>query len=115
MHSRLMTLLFAGLVAGTLISGTALAQTDPGHPRINEINQREDNQQNRIDNGLKDGQMTTGQAARDEKRDARVERQMGRDEARHGGHITKREQRRMNRELNHNSHDIHRQRHHEVK
>ena len=57
------------------------------------------------------GQINPNQAARDERRDARVERQLKRDEAKHGGHITKREQAKLNRELNHNSKAIHNQRH----
>lgn len=111
MKTRLMTLIFTGLLASSMLSGAASAQDVPGHPRVNEVDQRLENQQQRIDNGVKDGQMSQGEAARDEKRDAKVERQLSRDEAKNGGHITKAEQRHMNRELNHDSHKIHRQRH----
>jgi hypothetical protein len=109
-----MNLIFTSIVASAMFASPVLAQTaqpDPGHPRVNEVDDRLANQQNRINNGVANGQMTQGQANRDEKRDARVERQATRDEARHGGHLTKREQRHMNRELNHNSRNIHRQRH----
>ena len=95
------------------LSGPVFAQAvadDPGHPRVNEIQSRIDNQESRINQGLGQGQMTGKQAARDEARDARVERQLQRDEAKHGGHITKREQAKLNRELNHNSRAIHKQR-----
>lgn len=114
MKYRLATYALTGLVAG-LLSTAALAQTtdnDPGHPRINQVDQRLQNQNNRIQNGVQDGQMTPGQAKRDEKRDSRVEHQEQRDESKQGGHLTKGEQRHFNRELNRNSHDIHRQRHH---
>ncbi len=93
-----------------VLAGPVLAQEDPGHPRVNEVQGRIDNQERRIDQGINKGQLTPGQAARDTRRDARVERQLKRDEAKHGGHITKAEQAKLNRELNHNSRDIHRQR-----
>lgn len=95
-----------------LLSGPVFAQeaTDPGHPRVNEIQGRIDNQENRVNQGLGDKQLTGKQAAHDNARDARVERQLQRDEAKHGGHITKAEQKKLNHELNHNSHDIHNQR-----
>lgn len=109
--SLLASLAFATLLA----SGAAMAQTttdptDPGHPRVNEIDQRLENQQNRVNQGLSDKQMTPGQAQHDEKVDNRVEKQLTNDEAKNGGHITKGEQRHMNKELNHNSKRIHEQR-----
>jgi len=84
--------------------------TDPGHPRVNEVDQRLNDQQQRIDNGVKDGQINAKQAARDSARDAKVARQESRDEAKNGGHLTKAEQGKMNRELNKDSADIHNQR-----
>jgi hypothetical protein len=104
------TLPIAALLA-MAIAGPVLAQEqDPQHPRVNEIQGRIDNQEGRINQGLGKGQITPGQASRDSARDARVERQLQHDEAKHGGHITKREQARLNRELNRNSRAIHRQR-----
>ncbi len=95
-----------------LLSAPAFSQdVDPGHPRVNEIQGRIDNQQIRTNQGIGQGQINGKQAARDEARDARVERQLQRDESKHGGHITKREQATLNRELNHNSKAIHNQRH----
>ncbi len=101
----------AALLLAVMISGPVFAQEDPGHPRINEVQGRIDNQEKRIDQGINKGQLTPGQAARDTRRDARIERQLKRDEAKHGGHITKGEQAKLNRELNRNSRAIHNQRH----
>ncbi|MFY9640674.1 MAG: hypothetical protein WCD20_13125 [Rhodomicrobium sp.] len=98
--------LFAVIFAGPLFAQEGM---EPGHPRVNEVQGRIDNQENRVDHGINSGKLTPGEAARDTRRDARVERQMKRDEAKHGGHITKGEQAKLNRELNHNSRDIHRQ------
>jgi len=99
----------AVLVSG--VSGAAMAQTVPGHPRINEVDQRLENQQDRIDAGVNKGQINAKQEARDNARDTRVAQQLSADEAKNGGKITKGEQRRLNRELNRNSRRIYKQRH----
>ena len=99
----------AVLVSG--VSGAAMAQTVPGHPRINEVDQRLENHQDRIDAGVNKGQINAKQEARDIARDTRVAQQLSVDEAKNGGKITKGEQRRLNRELNRNSRRIYKQRH----
>jgi hypothetical protein len=106
-----------GLVMGAaLASGQVMAQaapqTDvPGHPRVNEVNNRLDNQQNRIDKGLANGTMTQKQAERDETHDANIARRESVDEAKHGGHLTKGEQNRLNRSENRDSRHIYKQKH----
>lgn len=104
----------AAFVVSTAIAATAMAQTAdvPGHPRVNEVNQRVDNQQNRINNGLANGTMNGKQAARDEKRDANIAQRTSADEAKHNGHLTKKETRNLNHAENRNSRDIHRQKAH---
>ncbi len=101
----------AGAVFVLLGSGAALAQNVPDHPRVNEVNQRLDNQQQRIDNGLANGTLSGKQAARDESHDANIARRESVDEAKHGGHLTKGEQNRLNRSLNRNSRHIYKQKH----
>ena len=64
---------------------------------------REVPRRHRIAEGVQHGQINRWQAMRDERHDARVERQLVRDEAMHDGHITLGEQYRMNRELDRNS------------
>jgi hypothetical protein len=102
-----------GLVA-TLACATASAQVTPvyipGHGRINQVDQRLANQQNRIDAGLASGQMSAQQAFRDERQDANIAARENRDEAEHGGHLTAQEQQNLNRSLNHDSNRIHYQR-----
>ena len=106
--------LAAVLSAGILASAGAMAQTSdpniPGHPRVNEVDQRIDNQQQRIDNGVKDGQITPAQQTRDENHLNKVSNEMSADQAKNGGHITKAEQNKMNNQLNKNSKRIHHQR-----
>jgi hypothetical protein len=111
-------------VGGLLSLGAASAQTqdsntsgagpgvvDPNHPRVNEVNQREQNQQDRIANGVKNGTMTPGQAAHVEKQEQHIENQEKADMAAHNGHLTKREQRQLNKEQNRTSKEIYKDKH----
>jgi hypothetical protein len=92
-------------------SSFAMAQDVPDHPRVNEVNQRLDNQQARINQGLANGTMTGKEAARDEAHDANIAKRESVDEAKHDGHLTKAEQNRLNKSENKNSRRIYRQKH----
>jgi hypothetical protein len=103
-----------GLLAlSALVSGTVMAQDTsvPGHPRVNEVNQRLDNQQNRVQKGVADGQIGAKQAVRDDKQDANIAQRESADEAKHNGHLTKGEDKRLNKSQNHDSRRIRSQRH----
>src|SRR5271155_2063410 len=95
----------------TNTSGAGPGQVDPGHPRVNEVNAREQNQQDRIANGVKNGTMTPGQAARVENREQHIENQEKADMAAHNGHLTKAEQNKLNREQNRTSKQIYKDKH----
>lgn len=102
----------AAIASGSVMAQTAPANNDvPGHPRVNEVNNRLQNQQNRVDNGLKNGTMSQAQAQRDDQHDENIARRESADEARHGGHLTKQEQRNLNRSENGNSRRIYKQKH----
>jgi hypothetical protein len=101
-------------VGGLMFAGSASAQTqttsgagpdqvDPGHPRVNQVNGRETNQQNRIANGVKNGQLTPGQTAHLERGEQRLQNNEKRDMAKDNGHLTKKDQRQLDREANHMS------------
>jgi hypothetical protein len=111
---RLQKLIAATVLSIASLSGAAFAQATspdvPGHPRVNEVNQRLANQQNRINAGVADGQINGKQAARDESHDANIARRESVDEAKNGGHLTKNEQSNLNKSENKNSARIHRQR-----
>jgi hypothetical protein len=108
----LTSLAIAALMAsgGAAVAQNAAAVPDPGHPRVNEVQQRIDNQQNRVDRGVSDGQINAKQAAHDDAKLGREQSSLNRDEAKDGGHITKGEQRNLNKRLNAGSRQIHRQR-----
>jgi Skp family chaperone for outer membrane proteins len=102
------------LLSAAFASGAVMAQTAPqdvpGHPRVNEVNNRLENQQNRIQAGVKDGQINAKQEARDEKQDANIAQRESADEAKHNGHLTKQEQHNLNKSENRDSRRIHKQR-----
>jgi len=98
-------------VGGLMITGSASAQTsttsgagpgvvDPGHPRVNQVNGREENQQQRIGNGVKNGTLTSKQTANLENRETSVQNREKADMAKNNGHLTKPEQNGINRQQN---------------
>jgi len=123
MSSKITNFLSVLAVGGLLFAGSAAAQTstntsgagpgvvDPNHPRVNEVNQREQNQQNRIGNGLKNGTLNSKQATNLEKRETSVQNREKRDMAAHNGHLTKAEQNGINRQQNRISKSIYKDKH----
>ena len=104
-------------VSGLMIVGSASAQTsttsgagpgvvDPGHPRVNEVNGREGNEQQRIANGVSSGKLNSQQTANLENRETSVQNREKADMAAHNGHLTKGEQRGINRQQNRISRSI---------
>jgi hypothetical protein len=92
-------------------SGAGAGQVDPGHPRVNQVNQRETNQQNRIANGIKNDKLTPGQAARLERGEQRLQNNEKKDMAKDNGHLTKQNQKQLNKEANHMSKKIYKDKH----
>jgi hypothetical protein len=108
--------LFTAAAAGLLLAGSAAAQAgagavDPGHPRVNEVNNRQTRQQHRIANGVKKGSLNAKETSNLEKRGASVQKQEQKDMAKHNGHLTKAEQRKLNKRENHISRSIYRDKH----
>jgi len=107
-------LMFTGFAAAqntTDNSGAGPGVVDPGHPRVNEINQREQHQQNRIANGIKNDQLSPQQTANLERREASVQSREQKDMAAHNGHLTKAEQNSINRQQNRISKSIYKDKH----
>ena len=107
-------LMFAGSAAAqtaTTTSGAGPGVVDPGHPRVNEVNRREENQQKRIANGINKGSLNPKETVNLEKREASVQKQEQADMAKHNGHLTKAEQRHLNRRENRISRSIYKDKH----
>ncbi len=92
-------------------SGAGAGNVDPGHPRVNQVNQREQHQQNRIANGVKSGQLTPGETRRLERGEQRLQHNEKKDMAKDNGHLTKQDQRQLNHEANHMSKRIYKDKH----
>jgi len=93
-------MLSCAIVAVIGFSSTGFAQTN-----TQRIDRREQNQQNRVADGVKDGSITSGEAARIERGEAKIQRDEA--AAKADGVVTGRERARLNRELNHTSREIH--------
>jgi hypothetical protein len=77
----------------------------------NEVDDREANQQQRTAEGLRSGQMTSGEAARTNENQARVAQQVHNERTANGGALTKQEKQQANREENKNSKQIYNEKH----
>lgn len=115
--NTLLTLALGGLLVGSAVAQTTSSSTtsgagpgvyDPNHPRVNQVNSREQNQQDRIANGIKNDKLSPGQTAKLEKQENHIAKQEKKDMAKHNGHLTKGEQVKLNKDLNHTSREIHR-------
>ncbi len=96
-------MLACAIVAVIGFSSIGYAQTKT--PRVDR---REQNQQNRVADGLKDGSITSGEAAKIERDESKIQRDEAKAKA--DGVVTPRERARLNRELNHTSREIRRDR-----
>jgi hypothetical protein len=81
------------------------------HYGNNEVGQRRENQQDRIANGIRNGSMTAGEAARTENREQGINEQVRADRAANGGKLTGQERGQINREQNGASRQIYREKH----
>src|SRR5262245_64746263 len=92
-------MLTCAIVAVIGFSSIGYAQTNT--PRVDR---REQNQQKRVAGGLKDGSITSREAAKIERDEEKIQRDEGRAKA--DGVVTTRERARRNRELNPTSREI---------
>jgi hypothetical protein len=81
------------------------------HYGDNKVGQRRENQQDRIAEGIKSGQMTAGEAARAEKQQQGIHKQVAADRKANGGKLNAREKKQINKEQNAASRNIYRHKH----
>ncbi len=86
------------------------AQTQNVNPK-SEVGQRQRNQQERIAQGIKSGQLKPGETARLEGHETAVNREIHNDRAANGGKLTPAEKAKVNRQENRNSARIYRDKH----
>jgi hypothetical protein len=76
-----------------------------------EVGKRAENQQDRIAQGVKSGQLTAGETARLENREAKINKEVRNDRAANGGKLTPQERAKVNRQQNRTSRQIFRDKH----
>ncbi len=91
------------------VPATAVPPTPPNQKPT--INQREENQQDRIAQGIKSGQLTAGEAANLETKEAAINNEVRADRKVNGGKLTQAERVQVNHQLNHTSRQIYRDKH----
>ena len=89
------------IAAGLMITGL----------NAQKIKARQENQQDRIAQGVKSGQLTAGETANLEHKEARVNREIRHDRKQNGGNLTNNEKRQINRQQNRLSRQIYRDKH----
>jgi len=99
----------AVLMAGTVAVAQDQSATDP-KPKT-EVGQRKENQQDRIANGVQSGQLTAGETANLEKKEAAINKETAADRAANGGKLTTAEKAQVNRQQNHLSNQIYQDKH----
>jgi broad specificity phosphatase PhoE len=100
MTSTLLTL----ILTGTLIGATGLAQAQ-------EIQERKENQQDRIANGVANGSLTPHETANLEHKEAGLNKEIRHDRRQNGGNLTNKEKAQVNRQQNKLSRNIYRDKH----
>lgn len=89
------------ITTGLMISGVSAG----------EIQKRKENQQDRIAQGVKSGQLTAGETANLEHKEAKLNREIRHDRRQNGGNLTNKEKRQINRQQNSLSKQIYRDKH----
>jgi len=89
------------IAAGLMIAGL----------NAQEIKARQENQQDRIAQGVKSGQLTAGETANLEHKEAGLNREIRHDRKQNGGNLTNKEKRQINRQQNQLSRQIYNKKH----
>lgn len=106
--------LLTTLAVSFIVSGAMAQTTPPATPDLT-VNQRLENQKDRIQAGNKDDQLTKAEATKLRADDAAIRAQERVYRQAHDGKLTKGEKRQLNRELNRSSRQIFRARHNDRK
>ena len=86
---------------------SAVQNTDPK----SEVGKRAENQQDRIAQGIKSGQLTAGEAGHLENNEAKINKEVRNDRAANGGKLTAQERAKVNHQQNRQSRQIYRDKH----
>jgi len=88
-------------IIGSLLGCAALFAQDPS------VNQRKENQQDRIANGIQSGQLTAGETKNLENKESNLNKEISSDRKANGGTLTSAEKQQVNKQQNNLSNQIH--------
>jgi len=100
--SKLLSVILLSVLASASV-GSAFAaegQWAKNHPRREQVNERLQNQDQRINQVRREGEISKGQAANLHREDRQIRREERAMASQNGGHITKQEQRTLNQQEN---------------
>lgn len=96
------------MMTGSLLCATlTYAQQEPE----GRIQQRKENQQQRIGNGVKKGSLTPHETAHLENQESKLNKETRTDRRQNGGNLTNKEKAQVNRQQNHLSKEIYQDKH----
>src|ERR1700740_198706 len=99
------------LAAGTVAFAQDQSPTTTDPQPKTEVGQRKENQQDRIANGVQSGQLTAGETANLEKKEAAINKETSADRAANGGKLTSAEKAQVNKQQNQVSKQIYADKH----
>ena len=99
-----------GILSGALLAGTA-SMSFADDAKEGKIKQRKENQQKRIAQGVKSGELTPRETARIEHNESKINKEVRRDRRANGGNLTNKEKAQVNRQQNKVSKEIYNQKH----
>jgi hypothetical protein len=105
----------AAQVAPNAVQTPPSAVQTPPIQKPPTINQRLENQQDRIAQGINSGQLTAGEAANLETKESAITKEVRADRQANGGKLTQAERAQVNRQLNRTSRQIYRDKHNGVR
>lgn len=106
MKKFFLTIAAAGLLAGA----TGIASADDAKPE-GRIQQRKENQQKRIGEGVENGTLTPKETANLEHKESKLNKEIRHDRKQNGGNLTNKEKAQVNRQQNRLSKSIYKKKH----
>jgi len=105
-NKAVLATVLTGLFMATTTSAMAETQWQKNHPRRAEVNHRLNHQDRRIHHEVREGELSRQQAHQLHRNDHQIRQEERAMASQNGGHITKQEQRTLNQQENHVSHEI---------
>jgi len=99
------------IMSGALLVGSATMSFAQDATKEGKIKERKENQQKRIAQGVKSGQLTPHETARIENNESKINKEVRQDRKANGGNLTNKEKAQVNRQQNRVSKEIYNQKH----